>query len=72
MTGVLDQLFDKHPWLVALALLACGLGNGYEAAYIRPNSPMRILDWVFAAAGCVGFVVFVTQAVVRHFSKTDD
>jgi hypothetical protein len=72
LKGVLDRLFDKHPWLIAVALLACGLGNAYEAMYIRPDSLMSTLDWVFAAAGCVGFVAFVAHALVDYLSKTDD
>jgi hypothetical protein len=67
-----DRLFGKRPWLVALLLLACGLVNAYEAVYIRPDSVMSIVDWVFAAVCGLCFVAFVLRSIADYLSKADD
>jgi hypothetical protein len=63
---------DRHPWLIAIAALLCGVANTYEGVYIRPGSLMSIVDWVFAALGLLVFLALSLKAVSDHFSKTDD
>ena len=48
--------WNKHPWLTALAALVCGLVNGYEAVYVRPDSPMAIVDGAFAIGGFIALL----------------
>ncbi len=72
MKETFDRFFDEHPWLLAVFLLACGLGNAYEAVYIRPDSFMSIVDWVFAAAGFLGFAGLMVKAIVDYLAKTND
>ena len=58
--------------MIAIVALLCGLANAYEAVYIRPDSLMSVVDWVFAAVGLLAFLALSLKAVSDHFSKTDD
>ena len=64
--------WKKHPWLTALAALVCGLVNGYEAVYVRPNSPMAIVDWAFAIGGFIAFLGLFLSALSDHLYKSED
>jgi hypothetical protein len=64
--------FDKHAWLSACVALLCGLGNAYEAIYMRPDSLMSIIDWVFAVVSFLAFLGLSLNGISNHLSKSDD
>jgi len=53
----------------AFVCLAIAAGNVYEAMRIdQPNGIMYIVSLLFAAAGAIGFIVFLVIAIFGHFS----
>jgi hypothetical protein len=64
--------WNKHPWLTAIAALLCAVGNGYEAVYVRPNSPMAIVDGAFAIVGFLAFLGLSLSALSDHFYKSEE
>jgi len=63
---------DKHPWIAPIGALLCGLANGYEAVYVRPNSLMSLVDGAFAIVGFLAFLGLSLSAISDHLSKPDD
>jgi hypothetical protein len=54
----------------ALVALVLAVANAVEAAYIdNPSGVWYIVSWLFAAAGAVGFLVFLAMAISERFSK---
>ena len=68
MTG---KWFERHPWLVAFGALLVGLANAYEAVYVRPNSLMSIIDWIFAVVGFLAFLGLSLSALSDHFYRPE-
>jgi hypothetical protein len=64
-----DGWFEKHPWLVASLALLCGLANAYEAAYIRPDNLLSLVDWGLAIVGFLTFLGLLLNAISDYFSK---
>jgi len=62
----------KHPWLTAFGALLGGLVNGYEAVYVRPNSPMAIVDGAFAIGCFIAFLGLLLSALSDHIYKSED
>jgi hypothetical protein len=46
--------------------------NGYEAVYLRPDSPMAIVDGAFAIGGFIAFVGLLLSALSDHIYKSKD
>jgi len=67
-----NKWWNKHPWLTAIAALLCGLVNGYEAVYVRPNSPMAIVDGAFAIGGFLAFLGLFLSALSDYFYKSEE
>jgi hypothetical protein len=67
-----DNWLNRHPWLAAFAALVCGLGNGYEAVYVRPNSLMAIVDGAFAVGSFIAFLGLLFSALSQHFYKSEE
>jgi hypothetical protein len=69
---MLYRWLKKQPWIVPIGALLCGLVNGYEAVYVRPNSLMSIVDGAFAIGGFLVFIGLSLSAISDYFSKTDE
>jgi hypothetical protein len=67
-----NNWWDKHPWLTAFGALLCGLVNGYEVVYLRPDSPMAIVDGAFAIGGFIAFVALLLSALSDDIYKSKD
>jgi len=67
-----NKWWNKHPWLTAIAALLCGLVNGYEAVYVRPNSLMAIVDGAFAVGGFLAFLGLSLSALSDYFYKSGE
>jgi hypothetical protein len=62
-----DGWLERHPWLATGFALMCGLANLYEAIYIRPDSVMSIVDWVFGVVGLMAFLGLLVNALSDYF-----
>ena len=67
-----NSWWNKHPWLTAIVALLCALGNAYEAVYVRPNSPMAIVDGAFAIIALLAFFGLSLSALSDYFYKSED
>jgi hypothetical protein len=67
-----NNWWNRHPRLSAFAALLCGLVNGFEAVYVRPNSPMAIVDGAFAIGGFIAFFWLLRSALSDYFYKSED
>jgi hypothetical protein len=67
-----NNWWDKDPWLTAFGALLCGLVNGYEVVYLRPDSPMAIVDGAFAIGGFIAFVALLLSALSDDIYKSKD
>jgi hypothetical protein len=63
---------NKHPWFAPIGALLCGLVNAYEAIYVRPNSPMSIIDGAFAVGGFLAFLGLSLSAISDYLSKPEE
>jgi hypothetical protein len=69
---VAKSWWKRNPWLPPIGALVCGLVNGYEAVYVRPNSPMSIVDGVFAVLGFLAFLGLSLSALSDHIYKSEE
>jgi hypothetical protein len=71
MKRVIDWLFDTNlPLRFALVALVLAVANAVEATYIdNPDGVWFVVSWLFAAAGAIGFLVFLAIAISERFSK---
>ncbi len=52
-----DRFFRRHPLLIALVMLALGLGNLFEAVYMHTGDKFLAgIDWLFVLIGFTAFI----------------